>query len=98
MSAHHSTYPCLPLKTVLGKIRERYQDYCTTYKTHATATHHGGAGCPHNIQILTMKAHTAPDATVALGGPEAVGHPEDQVHSKQDKLTALTRKINDFYQ
>ena len=46
MSAHCSTRTCSPLKTVLGKIEDRYQAYCTTYKTCTMATHHRGAGCP----------------------------------------------------
>ena len=32
MSACHSTRSCSPLKTVLGKIGDRYQANCTTYK------------------------------------------------------------------
>ena len=51
-----------------------------------------------NMQIWTMKAHTASDHTVALGRPEAVGHPEDPVYSNQDNLTALMTDINDLYQ
>ena len=92
-------------KTVLGKIRDRYQAYCTTYKMHAMATHHGGTGDPldRGLDILTEDPEHADidnesthssDATVVLGGPEAVGHPEDQVYGNQDKLTALTREIN----
>ena len=38
------------------------------------------------------------DATVALGDPEVVGHPEDPVYNNQDRLTALTREINDLHQ
>ena len=36
------------LKCVLGRIRYRYQTYCTVYKTHTMATHNRGAGCPIN--------------------------------------------------
>ena len=35
---------CSPFKTVLRKIRDRYQSYCAAYKTHTMTTHHGGAG------------------------------------------------------
>ena len=35
---------CSSLKTVPGKIRDRYQTYCTVYKMHIMATHHGVAG------------------------------------------------------
>ena len=34
-----------PLKTMLGRIRDRYQAYCTTYKTHTMANYHRGTGC-----------------------------------------------------
>ena len=36
--------------------------------------------------------------TVALGGQEAEGHPNDPIYSNQDKLTTLTREINDLHQ
>ena len=35
---------------------------------------------------------------VALGVPEAVGHPEDPVYDNQDRLTALTKEIQDLHQ
>ena len=38
------------------------------------------------------------DATVALGYPEAVGHPEDPAYKNQDRFTALTREINNLHQ
>ena len=46
---------------------------------------------------LNNSTHNS-DATVALGGPEAVGHPEDPVYDYQDRLTAFTREINDLHQ
>ena len=108
MSAHHNTRLCLPLKTVVGKIRDWYQAYCTMYKTHAMSTHHGGAGCPLNrgLDILAEDTEHAninndsthsSDATVALGDPEAVDHPANPTHKNQVRLTALTREINDLY-
>ena len=109
MQAHHSTRSHSPLKTVLGKIRDRYQAYCTTYKMHAMATHHGAAGHlldrgldilaedPEHADIDNESTHSS-EATVALGRPEAVGHLEDPVYGNQDKLTALTREINDLHQ
>ena len=75
---------------------------------HTMATHHGGAGHPldRGLDILTEDPELADinnnthssDATVALGGPEAVGHPEDPVYDNQDRLTTLMREINDLYQ
>ena len=55
MSAHHNTRSHSPLKTGLGKNGDWYQAYCTTYKTHAMATLHRGAGHPldRGLDILT---------------------------------------------
>ena len=44
MSAHHSTRMFSPFKTMLGRIRDKYQAYCMTYKMHTVATHHRGVG------------------------------------------------------
>ena len=74
---------------------------------HAMATHHGGAGHPldtgmdihaedpKHADIDNESTHSS-DATVALGGPEAEGHPEDPVYSNCNKLTALMKEINDY--
>ena len=48
-----------------------------------------------HADIDTESTHSS-DATVVLGGPEAVGHPKDPVYGNQDRLTALTREINDL--
>ena len=105
MSAHCHTRLHSLLKTVLGEIGYRYQAYCTTYKIHAMATCHGGTGCPldrgfdiltedpEHTDIDTDSTHSL-DATAALGGPEAVGYPEDLVYNNQDRLAVLTRGIN----
>ena len=109
MSAHCSTRLHSPLKTVLGKIGDRYQTYCTIYKTPTMATCHGGAGHPldRSLYILTEDPEHANinndsihslEATVVLGGPKAVGYPKDPTYDNQDRLTALTREINDVHQ
>ena len=46
MPASHSLRLHSLLKSVLNKIGDSYQTYCYTYKTHAMATCHGGAGQP----------------------------------------------------
>ena len=46
MSAHCNVRSHSLLKTVLSKLGDTYQAYHNTYKTHAMATHHGGAGQP----------------------------------------------------
>ena len=77
MSACYSTRSHSPLKTVLGKLGYRYQAYYTTYKMHAMATHHRGAGYPldRGMDILTEDPEYADidsesthssDTTVAL--------------------------------
>ena len=75
------------------------------------ATHHGGAGCPLNrgINLNAEDSKTTDidddnesihglDATVALEGPEAEGHPNDPIYNNQDKLMAFMREINDLHQ
>ena len=75
------------------------------------ATHHGGTGHPlgRDIDLHIEDSETTGldndnettsglDATVALGGPEAEGHPNDLIHSNQAKLMALTWEINDLHQ
>ena len=52
---------------------------------------------PEHTDINNGSTHSL-NATVALGGPEAVGHPEDPANDNQDRLTALTREINDLHQ
>ena len=70
------------------------------------AIHHRGTGHPldRGLDILTEDTeHTdidndstySSDATVALGGPEAVEHPKDPVYNDWDSLTAFTREINE---
>ena len=46
-----------PLKTMLGKIGDRCQAYCATYKTHAMATCHEGAGHPVDRHQSPCRAH-----------------------------------------
>ena len=89
-----------PLKTVLRKIRDRYQAYCTMYKMHPMATHHRGAGHPINRYIDlhiedTECINTGPDndnestsgsdTTIAFGGSEADGHPDELIASNEVK-------------
>ena len=52
---------------------------------------------PEQADINNDSTHSL-DATVALGGPQTVGHPEDPVYDNQDQLTTLTREINNLHQ
>ena len=38
------------------------------------------------------------DTTIAFGGSEADGHPDELIASNQAKLTTLTKEINDLHQ
>ena len=53
-----------------------------------------------NTQIphIDNESTDSSDATVALGRPEAEGHPKDPVYSNQDKLMALMREMNNLHQ
>ena len=73
------------------------------------ATHNRGAGHPLNRDLDVLAEYTEhadidndsthnSNATVALGDPEAVGHPEGPACKNQDRLTTLMREINDLHQ
>ena len=109
MSAPHSTRMHPPFKTMLGNIGVKYLAYYTTYKAHAIATYHRGTGCPLDRGInlntedpeftdIDNESTFSSDATVALGGPAAEGHPEEPVYTNHNKLMVLMRKINDLHQ
>ena len=94
---------------MLRKIRDKYQVYCTMYKTQTMSSHHRSTGC-HLYRDINLhiedsettglendnKSTSGSYTTVALEGPEAEGHPNDLLHN-QAKLMALTREINDLY-
>ena len=46
MSAHPNLWTRSPIKKILNKIGDSYHTYVNYYKTHITATHHGGIGKP----------------------------------------------------
>ena len=114
MSGHHSKNSKqmhAPLKTMLGKIGNRYQTYCTVYKMHTVATYHGCMGYPTdkdiNLQVEDPEAIgmdnnnesiSGLDAIVALGGLEAEDNPDGLLPSNQPKLTALTKEWNELHQ
>ena len=52
---------------------------------------------PEHADIDNDSTHSL-DGTVALGGSEAVGHPEDPVHDNQDRLMTFMREINGLCQ
>ena len=75
---------------------------------HAKATCHRGAGHPLDRGIYLHAEDPEPtdidnesthssDATVVLSRAEAEGDPKDPVYSNHNKLTAITRDINDLH-
>ena len=52
---------------------------------------------PEPTNIDNESTHSS-NATVALGGPEAEGHPAGPAYSNHNKLRTLTREINDLHQ
>ena len=75
---------------------------------HAMATLHRGTGDRDvDLHIEDPEATgmdndnegiSGSDTTVALGGLEAEGNPDELLPSNQAKLTALTREINELHQ
>ena len=65
MSACTTTLGCVPLlKQYLTQLGDTHQAYCNTYKTHAMATHHGGAGLPLDRDPTLNGKNT--DANIAI--------------------------------
>ena len=107
---HHKTtdWSCSPFKTVLGKIGDRYESYCTTYRIHAMTTHHGGAG--HTGEDKDLNSHvegtgniddnesTHSLETISFGGTEVVYHLSDLLPNGQTDLHILTREIHSLQQ
>ena len=98
MSAHCSLRFCSPLKTVFGKIKDTYQAYCHTYKTHAMATHHGSSGQPSDRDITT---HKSTDTEIEHVQEFHHVNPNDLKGSDPNnpaRLTLITRELDDLHQ
>ena len=97
-----------PLKSMLGKIRDRYQSYCATYKTHNMTTCHGGAG--HTGKDRDFISHiedtrgidigpnndiestNSSDTTTAFRGSEVDGHLGDLLPNGQANLSVCLKE------
>ena len=83
---------CSPLKRVLNKLGDSYQTYINTYKTHAMATHHGGAGQPSDRDPnLTEQGTDIPSDH--LGDKDNFENVEQENNTT---LKALTRNLDDL--
>ena len=92
----------------------KYQSNCTTYKTHAMTTHHGGTG--HTDEDRDLNSHVEDtrgidicanndnestnslDTMLTFGGSEVDGHLSDLLSSSQVNFTIHTREINSLWQ
>ena len=99
-----------PLTTMLWRLGNKYQSYCTTYKTHMMTTCHRGTECTGKVRDLDShiedtggidigpnndnECTNSLDTTLAIGGSEADGHLGTLLPSSQANLTILTREIN----
>ena len=94
-----------PFKTMLGKIGDRYQSYCATYKTHAMTTCHRGMGHagedrdldPHiedTGNIDGKKSTNSSETMIALGETEMDGCLSDLLPNSQADLNILAREIH----
>ena len=77
------------------------------------AIHHGDVGCPvdrdidlhiEDIEDINRgpdndnESTSGSDTTIAFGGSEAGGHPNELIPRNQAKLTALMREIHNLHQ
>ena len=76
MPAHHSTRMHSPFKTMLRKIGDKYEAYCTTYKIHTMATCHGGTGCPLDRGI-NLNAEDSEPTYIENGNESTHGQPTE---------------------
>ena len=99
---------------MLRRLRDKYQTYCATYKTHAMTMCHGGTGHTGKDGNLTShvedtrgidigpdndnESTNSSDTILAFGGSEADGHLSDLLPRNQENLPVLTREINSLQQ
>ena len=109
MTGHHNKRnECVhsPLKTVLRKIRNRYQSYCATY---TMITCHGGVR--HTGKDRDLDSHVedtrniddnectnSSETMIAFGGSEMDGCLGNHLPNKQVDLNVLMREIQSLWQ
>ena len=92
MSAHHNPGSHSSLKAVLNKLGDSYQTYINTYKTHAMATHHRGAGQPSGRDPNLPEQGT----DILSDHLEDMDNFENVEHENHTTLKALTRNLDDL--
>ena len=92
MPAHYSLTLHYPLKSVLNKIGDSYQTYYNTYKTHAMATNHGGAGQPLDRDPNLPQQ----DTDLTSNHLEDIDNFKNVEHENHTTMKALTRNLDDL--
>ena len=92
MSACHNPRSHSPLKTVLNRLGDPYQTYVNTYKTHAMATCHGGAGQPSDKYPNLPEEGT----DIPTDHLEDMDNFENVEQENYTTLKALTRNLDDL--
>ena len=82
-----------PLKTVMNKLGDSYQTYINTYKTHAMATYHRGAGQPLDKDPTP---HAQDTDILSDYHHEDMDNFENVKHKNHTTLKALTRDLDDL--
>ena len=93
MPACCSLRSCSPLKSVLNKIGDSYQTYCNTYKSHAMATCHRGAGHPSDRDPNLPEQ----DTDIPSNHLEDIDYFKNVEHETLTALKALTRNLDDLW-
>ena len=87
------------------KIRDRYQSYCTTYKTHTMTTHHEEVGHADKVRDLNSQIEdtgniddnestNSSETMIAHAGSVADGCLIDLLPNSQTDLNILAREIH----
>ena len=93
MSAHCNLRSHSPLKTVLNKLGDSYQTYINTYKIHAMATCHRGAGQPLDKDTTPHEQGTD---ILSDYHHEDMDNLRNVEHQNHTTLKALTRDLDDL--
>ena len=81
------------LKSVLNKIEDSYQTYSNTYKTHAMATHHRGAGQPSDRDPNLLEQ----DTDIPSNHLKDIDNLENVEHENHTTLKDLSRNLDDLW-
>ena len=100
MLSCHTLRSCSPLKKVLNKLADGYQDYYNTYKMHTIVKCHRGAGqLSDNSDNTPRKEKPVVDPSVEVQQDTDSVDTDDfegLVHNNPNTLHAITRTLDDI--